>query len=247
MTASIALTGVTIDFPVYSVRAQSLRSAAFSFAIGGRLFKDTGDIAVVRALSNINLEAEAGETIGLVGHNGSGKTTLLRVISGIYEPTAGVVKVEGEIASMISLNAGVDMESTGLQNIYKIGMMRMQSRRAIAARIESIADFSGLSQFLNLPVKVYSSGMMARLMFSIATEFDPQILVLDEWLSAGDADFAVKAKRRMQEVVSKAQIVVIASHDHELLRRICTRILVLEAGECVYAGPPDGHFGPLAE
>ena len=245
MTASILLNSVTLDFPVYSVRAQSLRSAVFSLAVGGKLFRDTGDIAVVRALSNINLKAGPGDIIGLVGHNGSGKTTLLRVIAGIYEPGSGLVQVTGDIASMISLSAGVDMEATGLQNIYKIGMMRMQSRRTIASRVDAIGEFSGLSQFLHLPVKTYSSGMMARLMFSIATEFNPEILILDEWLSAGDADFALKARQRMNEVVEKAQIVVIASHDHELVRRICTTVLVLEAGECRYMGSPEGWFGPL--
>ena len=189
MTHQIKLTNVDLDYYVYSLRSQSLRSAVFNLAVGGRMYKAAGDVAAVRALSEINLEINEGDRIALVGHNGSGKTTLLKVIAGIYHPTRGELSIDGDITSMIAIGAGMDPEATGLRNIHKLGMMRRLSRKVIDSRIDAIADFSGLGDFLHLPVRTYSAGMQARLMFAVATEFDADILVLDDWLSAGDAAF----------------------------------------------------------
>ncbi|WP_168077468.1 ABC transporter ATP-binding protein [Caulobacter sp. SSI4214] len=236
MTHQIKLTNVDLDYYVYSLRSQSLRSAVFNLAVGGRMYKAAGDVAAVRALSEINLEINEGDRIALVGHNGSGKTTLLKVIAGIYHPTRGELSIDGDITSMIAIGAGMDPEATGLRNIHKLGMMRRLSRKVIDSRIDAIAEFSGLGDFLHLPVRTYSAGMQARLMFAVATEFDADILVLDEWLSAGDAAFVQKAGERMQRMVEEAKIVVLATHDEDLVQRVCNRVCELSGGRIAFLG-----------
>lgn len=236
MTHQIKLTNVDLDYFVYSLRSQSLRSAVFNLAVGGKMYKAAGDVAAVKALHDISLDIVEGDRIALVGHNGSGKTTLLKVIAGIYSPTRGELTIDGDITSMIAINAGLDMEATGLRNIHKLGMMRRLSRKVIDSRVEAIAEFSGLGDFLHLPVRTYSAGMQARLMFAVATEFEADILVLDEWLSAGDAAFVQKAADRMQRMVEDAKIVVLATHDHELVRRVCNRVCELQGGRIAFLG-----------
>ena len=236
MTHQIKLTNVDLDYFVYSLRSQSLRSAVFNLAVGGRMYKAAGDVAAVKALSDINLQINEGDRIALVGHNGSGKTTLLKVIAGIYHPTRGQLSIDGDITSMIAIGAGLDMEATGLRNIHKLGMMRRLSRKVIDSRVDAIAAFSGLGDFLHLPVRTYSAGMLARLMFSVATEFEADILVLDEWLSAGDAAFVQKAGERMNKMVEDAKIMVMATHDHDLVRRVCNRVCELQAGRIAFLG-----------
>ncbi len=233
------LTGVTLDYTIYSVRAQSLRNLAMNMAVGGKLYRNQGDVTVMRAVSNIHIDAEEGDRIALVGHNGSGKTTLLRVIAGIYAPTQGVVDVQGSMTSMLALGAGMDFDATGLQNIRKMGAMRMIPKKVIEQRIDAIAEFSELGHFLQLPVKTYSSGMVMRLMFSVATEFDADILVMDEWLSAGDASFVAKATERMETFVDRAKILIIGTHSFGLVRSVCNKVLVLENGASVFYGPVD--------
>jgi len=236
MSHAIELKNVDLDYYIYSVRAQSLRNAVFNLAVGGRMYKTAGDVAAVQALSNISFRVEEGDRIALVGHNGSGKTTLLKVIAGIYQPTRGSLTIDGDVTSMIAISAGLDMEATGLQNIHKLGMMRRLSRKTIESRLEAIADFSELGDFLRLPVRTYSAGMLARLMFSVATEFPADILVLDEWLSAGDAAFMAKASARMAKIVDAAKIVVIASHDTDLIHKVCNPVCELKAGKIAFLG-----------
>ncbi len=236
MTHRIKLTNVDLDYFVYSLRSQSLRSAVFNLAVGGKMYKAAGDVAAVKALADISLEINEGDRIALVGHNGSGKTTLLKVIAGIYHPTRGELEIDGDITSMIAINAGIDLEATGLRNIHKLGLMRRLPRKVIDTRVDAIAEFSGLGDFLHLPVRTYSAGMQARLMFSVATEFEADILVLDEWLSAGDADFVKKASLRMQKMVEEAKIVVLATHDLELVKRVCNRVCELKGGRIAFLG-----------
>jgi lipopolysaccharide transport system ATP-binding protein len=235
----VKLTGVTLDYTIYSVRAQSLRNLAMNMAVGGKLYRNQGDVTVMRAVSNIHIEAEEGDRIALVGHNGSGKTTLLRLIAGIYAPTQGVVDVQGSMTSMLALGAGMDLDATGLQNIKKMGAMRMIPKKVVEQRIDAIAEFSELGHFLQLPVKTYSSGMVMRLMFSVATEFDADILVMDEWLSAGDAAFVAKATDRMETFVDRAKILIIGTHNFGLVKRVCNKVLALENGASVFYGPVD--------
>jgi lipopolysaccharide transport system ATP-binding protein len=240
MSSSIRLDGVTLDYYIYSVRAQSLRNAVFNMAVGGKLYKDQGDITVVRALENVSFDLQEGDRLALIGHNGSGKTTLLKVLAGIYLPSRGRVDVQGDITSMIALGAGLDMDATGLQNIRKMGAMRMISNKVIDERIGAIVEFSGLGDFVRLPMKTFSQGMMARLMFACATEFQADVLVLDEWLATGDADFIAKAMERMQGFVDQAKIVVMGTHNFELAERVCNKVCVLDGGRITYFGPTQG-------
>jgi lipopolysaccharide transport system ATP-binding protein len=236
MASSLRLDSVTLDYYVYSVRAQSLRNAVFNMAVGGKLYKDQGDITVVRAVENVSFVLNDGDRLALVGHNGSGKTSLLKVVAGVYHPTKGRVDVNGSLTSMIAAGAGLDFEATGLQNIRKLGAMRLIPNKVIDERIGPIVEFSGLGDFVRLPVKTFSAGMMARLMFACATEFEADILVLDEWLSAGDAAFMQKASDRMATFVEKAKIMVLGTHDFGLVKRTCNKVMVLDSGRVAFYG-----------
>lgn len=236
MTASIALSGVTLDYMLYSVRAKSLRNAVLNMAVGGKLLAAQNDITVVRSLNGISFKLEDGDRLGLVGHNGSGKTSLLKVLAGVYEPTSGIVDVKGRISSMISLSTGLDPEASGLQNIRNLAMMQMMSKREIERRLPDIVSFSELGAFIHMPFKTYSAGMMARLTFSVATSMDADVLIMDEWISAGDADFQHKARERMSDVVNNASIVVIASHDMNTVKRVCNKVMVMDAGRPTFFG-----------
>ena len=236
MTTSIDLKDVTLDYNLYSVRAQSLRNAVLNMAVGGRLMHSGKDVTVIRALSNLSLSLKEGDRLALVGHNGSGKTSLLKVLAGVYEPTAGVVDVRGKISSMISMSIGLDAEASGLQNIRNLAMMQMMPDREIKRRLPDIVEFSELGAFVHMPFKTYSAGMMARLTFSVATQMDADILIMDEWISAGDAEFQKKAAGRLTSMVDKAKIVVIATHDLKLAAAVSNRVMTMEAGVPTFLG-----------
>lgn len=246
MTSHVELTGVTLNYRIYSVRAQSLRTAMFNMAVGGRLYRGNSDITVVQALNNVSFKVQEGDRLALVGHNGSGKTSLLKIIAGVFEPDSGRVDVRGNLTNMISNGLGLDPDATGLQNIRNVGAMRLMPRKVVESRINQIVEFSELGDFVKLPLKTYSAGMVARLMFSIATEFEADILVLDEWLGAGDAHFVQKASERMRSFVDKAKIVILGTHDMNLVRDVCNVVLELEAGHVVYFGPTDEWFARKA-
>lgn len=233
---SITVRGVTLDYPVYSVQAKSLRNAVLNVAIGGKMLKTNNDLTIVRALSNVSFTLEAGDRLGIVGHNGSGKTSLLKVLAGVYEPDQGEVDIQGRISSMLSMSIGLDPEATGLQNMRSLIMMQSLSRKEIERRLPAIIEFSELGHFVHMPFKTYSAGMMARLTFAVATSTGAEVLLMDEWISAGDAAFQEKARERMQQVVSEAGIVVIASHDPNMIKRVCNKVLHLEGGRTVFLG-----------
>jgi lipopolysaccharide transport system ATP-binding protein len=236
MTTSITLSGVTLDYQLYSVRAKSLRNAVLSMAVGGKLMAAQNDVTVVRALSGVSFKLDEGDRLGLVGHNGSGKTSLLKVLAGVYEPTGGQLEVKGRISSMLSMSVGLDPEASGLQNIKNLMMMQMLSRREIERRLPEIMAFSELGAFVHMPFKTYSAGMMARLTFSVATSVDADVLIMDEWISAGDAEFQHKARERMAGVVDKARIVVIASHDMNTVTRVCNKVMAMDSGRPTFYG-----------
>jgi ABC-type polysaccharide/polyol phosphate transport system ATPase subunit len=191
------------------------------------------DIRVIRALDRINVEVLEGQRIGLVGHNGAGKSTFLRVLAGIYEPTEGRIAVQGRVACILDLTAGLDPELTGYENVVRVGMLQGLTYRAAAALRPDIEEFTELGTHLELPVHTYSAGMTARLTFALATAGRPEILLLDEVIGAGDANFQAKARKRLETLMSAAKILVLASHSEELLHIYCNRMLVLEKGQIV--------------
>jgi lipopolysaccharide transport system ATP-binding protein len=230
---SIILDDCSLDLPIYGTINRSLKGAVMASATGGRIASATRNITVVQALRNISLEINAGDRIGLIGHNGAGKTSLLRMMAGIYEPTSGRVKVEGRVSSFINLGLGMDMEATGAENILLCGLMFGVEFDEIRRLTPSIGDFSGLGDFLDMPVRTYSSGMLMRLIFSIVTSVPAEVLLMDEWLSVGDNDFNAIAQQRLEDMVSAASILVLASHEEATLKRLCNTIVHLEHGAIV--------------
>jgi len=228
--ASITLDDVSVDFPVYNAASRSLKNRVLNATAGGIIERQHDGVVVVRSLKNINLQIEAGDRVGLIGHNGAGKTTLLRVLSGIYHPTHGGVAINGEVTSLINISLGIDPESTGRENILlrsaMMGLTPVQTRD----RIDEIISFSGLENFIDMPFRTYSSGMQLRLAFSVSTCIRPQILIMDEWLSTGDLGFKERAEQRLKDVVTSTEILVIASHSMQLLEKNCNRLVWLDHG-----------------
>lgn len=238
-TASIELSNVEVVFPVYNAASLSLKNRVLSAVTGGKIDREHDGAVIVKGLQGINLKINAGERIGLVGHNGAGKTTLLRVLSGIYQPTHGYAEIKGECVSLINIGLGIDPEATGRENILLRGVMMGMHPNAIKAMSEEIIEFTGLGNFIDLPFRTYSTGMQLRLAFAVSTAVRPQILVMDEWLSTGDEEFKERADRRMTEVVSAAEILILASHSRELLLNNCSRLIWLEHGKIRMEGNPE--------
>lgn len=193
----------------------------------------------VEALKNINIEFHQGERIGIIGRNGAGKSTMLKVISGIYKPTAGKLTVKGNIQPLIEIGAGFDPEFTGRENIYLNGYMLGFNKEQIKQKEAEIVQFAELGEFIDVPVKYYSSGMSVRLAFTIATSIEPEILAFDEMLAAGDIEFLQKAKARMDHLVSKAKMLILVSHDLNMVASLCTKVLVVHQGQICFIGKPD--------
>lgn len=232
-SSSIAAEGIVVEFPIYENSHRSLKKAVLNLTTGGRIGQDAGRHPVVRAIDEMTFRFSDGERIGLVGHNGSGKTTLLRTLTGVYEPVRGKLAVHGRIASLLDVSMGLDPDATGFENIYLRGILDGLKPAHIRSKVDEIADFSDLGDYLNLPVRTYSSGMMLRLAFSMSTSIEADILIMDEWLSVGDADFKAKAAQRLETLVGNASIVVIASHEPQLIQRVCTRKISIEHGRIV--------------
>lgn len=247
--ALIRLNQVNIDFPIFNASSRSLKAKIINIATGGQISADQQGRVHVRALEGLNFQLNDGDRVGLLGHNGAGKSTLLRVLSGVYAPVSGEIVIEGKVGSLIDMWLGIDFESTGRENIYVRGALNGLSRSQINKEIEHITDFAELGQFIDMPVRTYSSGMYLRLAFSIATILHPDILLMDEWLSVGDGDFQVKAQERITDLITKTKILVLASHSKELVKNTCNRVIWLEHGKVKKDGAPseilDEYFGSL--
>jgi len=238
--AEILLNNVIADFPVYGSHP-SLRNALFGRVVGGVLRRQnvTGKRLVVRALENVTLTVHHGDQLGIIGHNGAGKSTMLRVFAGIYQPSQGTISIEGRVSPLFSTSPGLDLDDTGYENIVTCGLLLGMSRDEIERKLPEIEAFSELSDYLALPARTYSTGMLVRLGFAIATAIDPEILLLDEELGAGDARFAMHAAKRIEALIERSSIVVLASQSEELIRQICNRAILLDHGRVIADGPTD--------
>lgn len=231
MNAHIELHNAGVVFPVFNAASLSLKNRVLSTVTGGMIERENSGLAHVKGLDSINIKISHGERVGLVGHNGAGKTTLLRLLSGIYAPTSGHAEIIGDCVSLININLGIDPEATGRENILLRGVMMGLKPKTIKEKIEDIIEFTGLGDFIDLPFRTYSTGMQLRLAFAVSTGVRPQILIMDEWLSTGDEEFKERADERMRDVVSSAEILILASHSHELLLNNCDRVVWLEHGK----------------
>jgi len=229
---------VGIDFPIYGNTGRSLKNSILHATTGGRL-ATTASRTVVAALSNISLDLREGDRLGLVGGNGAGKTTLLRVLASIYEPTRGTLTTSGQIVPLFGGSLGMDLELPGFDNIILRGMILGLSRRQIMNKIDDIAAFTELEDFLHLPVRTYSAGMRVRLAFAISTSVDADILLLDEGVGAGDASFMNKAQARLLDFVERTGLLVLATHSTTLMRKICSHAIWMHRGEIKRHGPVD--------
>ncbi|MCK1388100.1 ABC transporter ATP-binding protein [Bradyrhizobium sp. 21] len=240
LAAQIVLRNVSVTFPVLSFRDRSLRSR---FVSAVTLRRQAAVPHIVSALKDVSLDIRAGDRVAIIGANGAGKTTLLRVLAGIYHPTAGSVDIDGRCLSLFDLQAGFDEEATGYENIMRRGLVIGARRAEIDARRAEIAAFTELGDRLDLPLRTYSSGMMLRLIFAVATAVEGEIVLLDEWIGVGDQQFRKKARQRLDEIVARAGILVLASHDIDLIRSICNRAILLEEGRIAAAGAIDEILG----
>ena len=235
----VTLKNVCVDIPIFDSSSRSLRTEALRLSIGGVFGRSVANALIVRALSDINLDLKEGDRLGLLGHNGAGKSTLLRVISGIYAPTSGKVTRKGRIATLFDATLGFNADASGYDNILISGLYHGMSMPEIKSKIDDIADFSELGEFLHLPVRTYSMGMQTRLSFSLATAVDTEILVLDEGINAGDAGFTRKAEGRMRDLVDRSSILVLATHNTAFTKEWCNKAIVLEHGKILRSGPAE--------
>ena len=234
--ASVILDDVTIEFPIYDARTRSMKNRLLGLSTRGRIGVDRSGVQV-RALRNVSLELHDGDRVGLVGRNGAGKSTFLRVLSGIYEPPQGRIVIEGTTASLLDITLGMDPDATGYENIMLRSAILGLTPAEAAARIPEIEDFTELGAHLGLPLRTYSSGMGMRLAFAISTCVQPEILLLDEVIGAGDTHFMDKAQQRLAEMTDRAKILVIASHAAPQITRLCNKGLLLHEGQVLDFGP----------
>jgi ABC-2 type transport system ATP-binding protein/lipopolysaccharide transport system ATP-binding protein len=232
----IQLDRVTVSFPIYSASSRLLTTQVISVGTGGRIGLDANKRVGIQAIDNVSMRLEEGDRLALIGHNGAGKTTMLRVLAGIYEPSIGEMAVDGKTIPFFDLGLGMDPESTGYENILLRGLYLGLPRREIRRKTEEIAAFTELGAFLEMPLRTYSAGMHTRLAFAVATSVEPEILLIDEGIGAGDAAFVEKAKRRLDAFIARAGILVLASHNDDLIRRMCNKALLLEHGRVLASG-----------
>jgi len=235
---SISVDNVFVQFPIYNASGRSLKKQFIRATTGGRVVSDAGRI-VVKALNGVNLRLDHGDRVGVVGPNGAGKTTLLRVLAGVYEPTAGAVTISGRVIPLFDAGFGIDPEATGYDNILLRGTLLGIPRHELRTLADDVAEFTELGDYLDVPVRTYSMGMYLRLAFAISTGVAPDILLMDEFLTVGDARFMSKAEKRLGDLIARAGIMVLASHAESLIRRFCNKVLWLSSGEVRDFGSTD--------
>jgi ABC-type polysaccharide/polyol phosphate transport system ATPase subunit len=246
----IKLDKVRVEFPIYDLRNRSLRDILLlnpvrrqieqtRRAVGGEIKVNAAGNTVVCALDNVDLHLQDGDRLGLIGHNGAGKTTILRAMAGIYEPASGEITTRGEITSLFGMTEGMDIDSTGYETIRLRGLMLGRSKKEVQETAQEIADFTQLGDYLNMPLRTYSAGMLVRLAFGIATSHRPEILLMDEIIGAGDAAFIDRAQARLKSFIEATGVMVIATHNPEIIRRWCNQAILLSNGKIASYGNVD--------
>jgi ABC-2 type transport system ATP-binding protein/lipopolysaccharide transport system ATP-binding protein len=250
---SITGNDIHVEFPIYDHYTRSLkhtlglgriarginRFASRNLKVGGQIDKGEAGRMVVKALDGVSFDIHEGDRIGVLGHNGSGKTTLLRTLAGIYEPIIGSLRTSGRVVPLFDLQLGMDHDATGIENIWMRGKMLNLSTQQIDDALDDIVEFTELGDYLYMPIRTYSAGMMVRLAFAISTAVTPEILILDEMIGAGDAAFIARADIRLRAFLERAGILVVASHSLPILRQWCNKGMLLERGKLVAYGPLD--------
>ena len=232
----ISLDSVGVEFPIYDTD-RSFRSLLRKARVGGTIQTGDGQRTTVTALSGVTFDVVPGDRVAILGPNGAGKSTLLKVMAGAYAPSSGSVEIRGRVSTLLSLGLGLDMDETAYENIYICGLLLGMSPRKIKEVTPEIEEFCELGDYMRLPIRTYSSGMLIRLSFAIATSVRPDILLVDEVIGAGDARFAAKAERRIEELMAKANVLVLASHSNDTLRTLCDKGIFLLNGELQFFGP----------
>lgn len=231
---SIEVQNAYVDFPIFDAKTRSLKKRVLG-KVGGRIGTES-KVPIIEALSDISLSLNEGDRVGLVGHNGAGKSTLLRLLSGIYEPTRGKARITGRVAPVFDLGVGMDQEISGYENIMVRGMYLGMSRKQMESRVDEIADFTELGDYLSMPLRTYSTGMRVRLALGVVTSIDPEILLLDEGIGAVDAAFLNKARDRLVDLVRRSGLLVFASHQDDLLLELCTSAIWMDEGHMKMRG-----------
>jgi ABC-2 type transport system ATP-binding protein len=235
---SIDVRDASVDFPIFDAKSRSLKHTVLG-VVGGNVAANARKVVVIEALRGIDLHLQDGDRLALIGHHGAGKSPLLRLLSGIYEPTRGQALVNGRVAPVFDLGVGMDPEISGLENIIVRGLFLGMSRKQMEARVDDIAEFTELGNFLQMPLRTYSTGMRVRLALGVVTSIDPEILLLDEGIGAVDAAFLERAKGRLRDLVDRAGLLVFASHSEDLLQQLCTSAIWMEHGTLKQQGPLD--------
>ncbi len=227
---SVEIKKVSLDLPVFNAKNRSIKQSLISSATGGKIIESTNNVISIRALDNINFSIYEGDRLAILGHNGAGKTTLLKLINKVYTPTTGEISVSGKVSSLIDISLGIDPEATGRENIFLRGALLGYCKNDIKAKLDQIIEFSELGKFIDLPTRTYSTGMHMRLAFTISTAIEPEILLMDEWLSVGDDSFQKKAETRLTRMLLTTKIFILASHSYETVIKNCNKAIWLENG-----------------
>lgn len=235
--ARIDLRNVSVEFPIYNISVRSFKKDFLRLATGGMVIANANNHVVVNALNDVSLTFQHGDRVGLIGHNGAGKSTMLRLLAGIYEPTHGDIRVQGNVSPMLDMMQGVEAEFTGYENIYLRGTILGLSKKEIQSLVGEIAELTGLGDYLAMPTRTYSSGMMVRLAFAITASIRPEILLIDEIFGAGDADFMERARKKMISLLDQSSIVIMANHSDETIKEFCNKALLMEGGRLKFWGP----------
>ncbi|MCP2164409.1 galactan export ABC transporter ATP-binding subunit Wzt/RfbE [Goodfellowiella coeruleoviolacea] len=226
---SIDVWNASVDFPIFEAKSRSLKKLVLG-KVGGKIATET-KIPIIEALHDISISLKEGDRVGLVGHNGAGKSTLLRLLSGIYEPTRGSSRIVGKVAPVFDLGVGMDPEISGFENIIIRGLFLGMSRKQMEQRVDDIAEFTELGDYLSMPLRTYSTGMRVRLALGVVTSIDPEILLLDEGIGAVDAAFLNKARDRLVDLVKRSGLLVFASHSDEFLMELCNSAIWMDEGK----------------